>query len=103
MTEVREVTRRAPTLARSVINSSVIPSTKYSWDGSPDKLSSGRTAMERIGGTAVVRWEIAGRRQRARAIMTTVKSATARAARALLLAKGAGASLGCTVSAERSG
>ena len=46
MTEVREMTRREPILARSVINWSVMPSTKNSSDGSPDKLSRGRTAME---------------------------------------------------------
>src|SRR4030095_849488 len=52
MAEVLEITWREPTLARSVVNSSVIPSTKYSCDGSPEKLSRGRTAVERIGGDA---------------------------------------------------
>src|SRR4029077_16576324 len=45
MTEVREMTRRDLTLARSVINWSVMPSAKNSSDGSPDRLSRGRTGM----------------------------------------------------------
>src|ERR1700722_8638632 len=56
MTEVPEMTRSEPTLARSVINWSVMPSTKNSSDGSPEKFLSGRTAMERIGGTAALEW-----------------------------------------------
>jgi hypothetical protein len=41
ITEPREITRSALTVARSVVRSSVIPSAKYSWFGSPEKLSSG--------------------------------------------------------------
>src|SRR5215472_9554873 len=43
------MTRSALIVARSVVNSSVIPSAKYSWLESPEKLSRGSTAMERIG------------------------------------------------------
>ena len=39
-----------PTLARFVISSSVIPSAKYSWAGSPERFSSGSTAIELIRG-----------------------------------------------------
>src|SRR5215467_5770878 len=49
MTEVLEITCRELSLAKSVVNSSVMPSTKYSCDGSPEKLSSGSTAIERKG------------------------------------------------------
>ncbi len=50
MTEVREITRRERIEARSVISSSVIPSAKYSWVASPERLASGRTAREEIRG-----------------------------------------------------
>src|SRR5690348_1821591 len=80
MTEVRDITRRELTLARSVINSSVMPSEKYSWEGSPDRLASGRTAMERTEEAALMGWESARTFQRADT--TTTKSIpTARTAR----------------------
>src|ERR1700679_3935121 len=56
MTEVPEMTRSEPILARSVINWSVMPSTKNSSDASPEKFLRGRTAMERMGGTAALAW-----------------------------------------------
>ena len=46
ITEVREITRSAPTLPSSVITSSVIPSAKYSCSLSPERFSSGSTANE---------------------------------------------------------
>ena len=49
MTDVREITLSEPSFARSPISTSVIPSEKYSCSGSPERFSSGRTAMERIG------------------------------------------------------
>ena len=49
MTEVRETTRRLGIRASSVMSSSVMPSAKYSWEGSPERLSRGRTARERMG------------------------------------------------------
>ncbi len=48
MTEVREITRSPPILARSVMSCSVMPSAKYSCSGSPDRFSSGKTATDRI-------------------------------------------------------
>src|SRR5712692_1560722 len=55
MIEVREITRRAPICARSVINASVIPSAKYSWDASPVRFSKGSTANERMTGEGLGR------------------------------------------------
>ena len=49
MIDVLETTFSSRTCARSVINSSVIPSTKYSWLGSFERFCIGRTATERIG------------------------------------------------------
>src|SRR5215471_11425341 len=46
------MTRRLAIEARSVISSSVIPSAKYSWEGSPERFSSGRTASEVMCGEA---------------------------------------------------
>src|SRR5215475_7293422 len=48
MVDVREITRSELTLARLVINSSVMPSAKYSWAGSPERFARGRTAMDSI-------------------------------------------------------
>ena len=48
------MTRREAICAISLINSSVIPSEKYSWAGFPDKFSSGSTAMESIRGDGEV-------------------------------------------------
>ena len=42
------MTRRVASCAISVVSSSVMPSTKYSWFGSFDRFSSGRTAMDLI-------------------------------------------------------
>ncbi len=50
ITEVREMTRSPGTLPSCVISSSVMPSAKYSWLGSPERFSSGSTAMEAIRG-----------------------------------------------------
>ena len=50
MTEVREITRSALILERSAISASVIPSAKYSWSGSREKFSSGRTARDEMRG-----------------------------------------------------
>src|SRR5437016_4174892 len=46
MIEVREMTRSPGNLANCVMRASVIPSAKYSCDGSPDKFSRGSTAIE---------------------------------------------------------
>ena len=46
---LRKVTRNAEILARFVINSSVIPSAKYSSAGLPERFLSGNTAMECTG------------------------------------------------------
>src|SRR6266403_2663521 len=51
MADVREMTRKELNCASSVIRASVKPSTKYSWVASPERFCSGRTAIERIGGT----------------------------------------------------
>src|SRR5215468_8920641 len=79
MTDVREMTRREPTFARSVINCSVMPSAKYSWDGSPNRLASGRTAMERIEAGVLVGCETARTFQRAETTATK-RIATAKTA-----------------------
>src|SRR6202012_6020605 len=50
MTEVRETIRRVEFLTSIVVNSSVMPSAKYSWPGSPDRFSRGSTAREPIAG-----------------------------------------------------
>jgi hypothetical protein len=46
MIDVREMIRSARTWARDAINSSVMPSAKYSCSTSPDMFSSGSTAIE---------------------------------------------------------
>src|ERR1700758_3629929 len=46
--DVLEVTCSDGLLANAVINSSVIPSAKYSWEESPERFSRGRTAIDRI-------------------------------------------------------
>src|SRR5258708_37801926 len=48
MTEVRDITCSEPTWASLVISSSVSPSEKYSCAGSEERLTRGKTAMERI-------------------------------------------------------
>src|SRR5216683_5387547 len=53
MIEVREITRKVPICARSVINASVIPSAKYSCDASPVRFSKGSTASERMTGAGL--------------------------------------------------
>src|SRR5438552_8529925 len=50
ITEVREITLRERMGARLVISSSVIPSAKYSWVGSPERFASGRTASDPMWG-----------------------------------------------------
>jgi len=50
MADVRDITRNAPIFERSVVSSSVMPSTKYSCSGSWERFSMGNTAMERIAG-----------------------------------------------------
>src|SRR5712692_10992632 len=55
MTEVREMTLNERTRANSVINESVMPSTKYSCVGSFDRFCSGKTAREVIAGRGVTR------------------------------------------------
>src|SRR3954467_4800378 len=47
-TDVCEITRKPPDFARSVINSSVMPSLKYSCSGLFERLRNGSTATERI-------------------------------------------------------
>jgi hypothetical protein len=46
MAEVREMTRKELNCASSVISASVMPSAKYSWLGSPERFSNGRTTIE---------------------------------------------------------
>src|SRR5258708_30903414 len=48
MTEVRDITCSEPTWASLVISSSVSPSEKFSCAGSEERLTRGKTAMERI-------------------------------------------------------
>ncbi len=55
MTEVRETTRRLGIRASSVMSSSVMPSAKYSWAGSPERFWRGSTAIEPIA-ARVSRW-----------------------------------------------
>src|SRR5947207_6658829 len=43
------MTRNSPIFAKSVMSSSVMPSTKYSCCGSLERFNSGRMAIERIG------------------------------------------------------
>src|ERR1700691_4727796 len=45
LTEVYEITLKPELRDNSVINSSVIASAKYSWEGSPERFCSGSTAM----------------------------------------------------------
>ena len=52
MTEVREMTFTPWIFAKSVIKASVIPSAKYSCCGSPVRFDKGRTASDRIAGSA---------------------------------------------------
>src|SRR5258708_4468176 len=47
--DVREITRSDLIFARLVVSSSVMPSAKYSWLGSPERFSNGSTAKERMG------------------------------------------------------
>jgi len=47
ITDVREITVTFGIVPSTPINSSVIPSAKYSWRGSAEALTSGRTATER--------------------------------------------------------
>src|SRR6476659_6875548 len=55
------MTRNLPNAPSSVISSSVMPSAKYSCDGSPERFSKGRTAMEsmRGGGRGLRKYQIA--------------------------------------------
>src|SRR6266536_405047 len=53
MAEVREMTRKAPIFARSPIRASVIPSTKYSCAGSPERFCNGKTTIDAILGGSV--------------------------------------------------
>ena len=53
--DLREITRKASTFARALINASVIPSAMYSCSGSPDKFSNGSTAIERMGAGSAAR------------------------------------------------
>jgi hypothetical protein len=46
MTDVREITLSDEIFARSAMSASVIPSAKNSCAGSPERLASGRTAMD---------------------------------------------------------
>src|ERR1700677_1267370 len=50
ITDVREVMRRLESRASIVVSSSVMPSAKYSWLASPERLSKGRTAREAMVG-----------------------------------------------------
>src|SRR6266536_4822394 len=52
MTDVREMTRSAEILDYRAINSSVMPSAKYSCEGSGVRFSSGRTARDFTSGRA---------------------------------------------------
>src|SRR5262249_7044520 len=59
--EVREMMRREPIWARSVVKASVIPSAKYSCSLSPERFSSGSTASEWIAGeTSAARCPVRG-------------------------------------------
>ena len=53
ITDVRETTRTARMRARLAMSASVMPSAKYSCDGSPDRFSSGSTASAVICGRPV--------------------------------------------------
>src|ERR1700730_13457931 len=48
MTDVREITLSDRICARSAMSASVVPSERYSWLESPEKFSSGSTAIEWI-------------------------------------------------------
>src|ERR1035441_8472444 len=50
ITDVREMTRNSLIREMAAMSSSVMPSEKYSWDGSPERLSSGSTARESMRG-----------------------------------------------------
>ncbi len=52
ITDVREITRRLCILDRRPMSSSVIPSARYSWVGSPDRFFKGSTAKDLILGCA---------------------------------------------------
>lgn len=58
ITEVREMTRTSLNVERRAVTASVMPSGKYSCCGSFEKFARGRTAMDRIGVTAVVDREV---------------------------------------------
>src|SRR5580700_11834598 len=48
MTDVREITRKSRILERPPMSASVIPSARYSCDGSPERFFRGSTARELI-------------------------------------------------------
>ena len=48
ITDVREITRRPRIMDNRPISSSVMPSAKYCWAGSPDRLFRGKTARDVI-------------------------------------------------------
>ena len=88
-TDAREITRsRLGTLPRRPINSSVTPSLRYSFSGSPVWLTNGSTATERAGCAAVARlprtpFTVLGTRKAVapRATMIAATAATRRARR----------------------
>ncbi len=61
-----------------------MPSAKYSCEGSPDRFSSGSTAMERKRGAALVGRETARTSQKADPVAARISSVSARAVRVLL-------------------
>ena len=69
MADVREITRRPLTFARSAISVSVMPSEKYSCSGSEEKLPSGSTASEWIAARSVTT-AVSGRRMTRKAAAT---------------------------------
>ena len=68
-TDVRDATRRPSTLASAWINSSVIPSLRYSLSGSGLEFTNGRTAMVRV---VAVNGRFGSDRARARAAQNSV-------------------------------
>ena len=95
MTEVREITLSARTWARLEISCSVMPSEKYSSLASPERLSNGRTAIDRMVGEATALSRPVARHQNP----ATAMSATAATPAKSQPRRGRGAALSAVVDA----
>ena len=99
MDEVREITLTPASRPSVPINSSVMPSAKYSCAGSPERFASGRMAMDRIGAAASVAAVCAPRNAgSARSAPATIAAASAATAAMALTRRHEDGRSGATVS-----